>query len=518
MPVVGRYQETPPERRRTAGRNLTIFKSLILAGLLAITFYGMLDRGLSGTERWLPIAAAILGVVFVTLFIVDYFADMPRIAWVLVGLLSVLVAVKGLSLTWSISRVESVQELVRSSMYLATFALAAASLSSRRLVRPFIDGLNLIAGAVAGYGILQKVRPVEYPSSSPDRVSVDSTLGYANTVAVVAGMGIALGLARMTQLKNPVVRGIYAALILVFGTVLYLTFSRGGLLALGLGLVVLFALGGSRLQMLVNLLLVSGPLAWLLVTTRTIVTLFEYEPSESLRTTEGTTFGIYLAIAAMLAFLSQAIYAALIGRYELGPAAHRLLGVSAVIAILAGAGVSGYMLFGGQQGSNESSGVFPNLQERAEDAGGWVPYFASDLRLRYWKVAWEAWRERPLTGTGAGTFEYVWQENRPGFGSAEYVYNVYLEQGIETGVVAFLAFLGFAVLLIGYAVRAAWRAKPGDEAGERKVLLAGLTAAVVVYLTSSALEWHWYIPPSTIFFFALAGVAVKYASGTARDT
>jgi hypothetical protein len=84
--------------------------------------------------------------------------------------------------------------------------------------------------------------------------------------------------------------------------------------------------------------------------------------------------------------------------------------------------------------------------------------------------------------------------------------------------VAFLAFAGFAALLTGYMVRAAWRAGLQEEAEERKVLLAGLTAAVVVYLTSSALEWHWYIPPSTIFFFALAGVAVKYASGTERDT
>lgn len=31
-------------------------------------------------------------------------------------------------------------------------------------------------------------------------------------------------------------------------------------------------------------------------------------------------------------------------------------------------------------------------------------------------------------------------------------------------------------------------------------------------MISSALEWHWYIPASTLFFFILAAVAVKYAS------
>ncbi len=516
MPVISQIEEAParPEREHTAGRNLTIFKSLVLAVLLAIMLYGMLDRGLFGTERWLPVAIAILSLLFISLFIVDYFADMPRIAWVLVGLLTVLVVVKGLSLAWSISRTETVQELLRSSMYLATFALAAASLSSRRLVGTFIDGLNLVAGVVAGYGVLQKVRPVEYPSNAPDRVSVGSTLEYANTVAVVLGMGIVLGLARMTQLKNPVVRGIYAALILVLGAVFYLTFSRGGMLALGVGLVVLFAVGGSRLQMLANLLLVSGPLVWLVSRTRELGSLFEYEPSESIRAADGASFGIHLAIAAVLAFLLQAIYAALIGRYQPGPAVRRLLGVAAIVVVLAGAGSVGYLLLGEQQGSDGApAAAFSSLQEKTEDVRYRFTSISFGSRSEYWKVAWDAWKERPLTGTGAGTFVYTWQENRSDFGGVGRVHNVYLEQGTETGVVAFLALVGFAALLALLTGYGAWRA-----VGERKVLLGGLTAAVIVYLVSSALGWHWYIPPSTIFFFALAGVAAKYALGTERDT
>src|SRR5918997_6033 len=252
-----------PGKGQSAGRNLTIFKSLVLAVLVVITLYGMLNRGLAGAERWLPVAAAVLGLVVITLFVADYFADVPRGTWVLVVLLVVLVAVKGLSLTWSISRTETIQELLRSSVYLAAFALAAASLSSWRLVGPFVDGMNLTAGAVAGYGVLQKTNPAQYPSSTPDGVRIGSTLEYANTVAVVVGMGIALALARMTQLKNPVARGIYAALILVFGVVLYLTFSRGGMLSLAAGLVVLFAVSGRRLEMLGSLLLIAGPLVWL---------------------------------------------------------------------------------------------------------------------------------------------------------------------------------------------------------------------------------------------------------------
>src|SRR3712207_3329784 len=157
MRVVGRTLrnrdvEAFPEKGQTSGRNLTIFKSLVLAVLVVITLYGMLNRGLAGAERWLPVAAAVLGLVVITLFVADYFADVPRVTWVLVVLLVVLVAVKGLSLTWSISRTETIQELLRSSVYLAAFALAAASLSSWRLVGPLVVGMNLTAGAGGGYG------------------------------------------------------------------------------------------------------------------------------------------------------------------------------------------------------------------------------------------------------------------------------------------------------------------------------------------------------------------------------
>jgi hypothetical protein len=518
MPAVGRTEkdsreESSPEKGRTADRSLTIFKSLVLAALIAITLYGMLDRGLFGVERWLPVAISILGLLFIALFIADYFADVPRIAWVLVGLLATLVAVKGLSLTWSISQTETVKELLRSSMYLATFALAAASLSSWRLVGSLIEGLNFVAGAVAGYGVLQKISPVEYPSNTVDGVRVGSTLEYANTVAVVLGMGIVLGLGRMTQLKNPVARGLYAALILVFGAILYVTFSRGGMLALAVGLVTLFVVGRNRLQMFANLLLVSGPLLWLVWKVQGLGTFFGYEPSEGLRDADGSVFRTELVIAVIAAFALQAIYTVLVERYELTPALHRGLSVAAVVAVLVGVGALGFMVIENQGGSNEVLQAFTRKVEDTQDVRGRLTSLSSNDRSNYWRVAWNEWKEQPLTGSGAGTFMYTWLENRPGFSGVKQVHNVYLEQGTETGIVAFLALAGFAVLLVGYVARATWRA-----AGERKVLLAGLTGAVVVYLVSSALEWHWYIPPSTIYFFILAGVAVKLAAGTEQPS
>lgn len=494
---------------RVGGVRLTIFKGLILSALVSVTLYGMLNRGLFGPEPWLAVAIAILSVLIAVRFMgVGYFADLTRPAWTLVGLLAALVAVKGLSLIWTVSPIETYGELLRSSVYLAVFALAATSLPSRLLVGPFVDSMSLIAGAVAGWGVLQKTNPTEFPPTSFDGVRVDSTLGYPNTVAVVLGMGIALGLGRMTGLKNPVARGLYATLILVLGAILYFTFSRGGMLSLGAGLVVLFIVGERRLQMLANLLLVLVPLAWLLVWARDLKTLFSYTSDDSLRAIEGAAFRTDFAIAILAAFVMQVGFAVLIGRYGLTPRVHRALGTAAVATVVVVAGIVGYSIVDREL---SSGGFFNDSKKRikkTEDVSQrLVSFGASDNRSKYWIVAWEEWKEHPLTGTGAGTFANSWLDNRPDSSRVKQVHNVYLEQGTETGVFAFLALLGFAVLLVLYASRAAWRAS-----GEQRVLLSGLVAAVVVYLVSSGLEWHWYIPASTIFFFALAGATAKFAS------
>src|SRR5918998_5117432 len=67
-----------PGKGQSAGRNLTIFKSLVLAVLVVITLYGMLNRGLAGTERWLPVAAAVPGLVVLPPFVGEHFAELAR--------------------------------------------------------------------------------------------------------------------------------------------------------------------------------------------------------------------------------------------------------------------------------------------------------------------------------------------------------------------------------------------------------------------------------------------------------
>ena len=500
-------------RERRLGRMMSIFKAGVLLVLLGATAYGMVRAGLYGSNLWLPVATGSFVLLFVTLFVSGYYRDVPRVGWVLVALLAILVAVKGLSMIWTISESLTVQELLRSAMYLATFILALSALFAARQVAPVLDLSILVTAAVGGYGLLQKISPIKYPVTSLDGVRIDSTIQYPNTTAIVVAMGALLALARITRMRNPVARGLYSALTLALLTALYLTVSRGGLVSLGIGMVVLLILVKSRLRMGANLLLMVLPGAWLLWRIANIKGLLEVGVPDQQRLAAGSALLTALLIAMAAAFVLQAMYAFASNRYQLTPEANRVAGAAALAAVFlvfCGGLAVAVIHYGGVQKTYEALVSNPDYTQNTSRR---LASISIGDRTAYWKVAWEAWKDQPFTGTGAGTFQYTWNKDRPNFLGVKQVHNLYLEQGTETGVFAFLAIVGFTVLLVGYTAWAAWRAVPGD----RQLLLAGLVAALVTYLVSSAVEWHWYLPASTLFFFILAGVAAKLASKDSWD-
>jgi O-antigen ligase len=496
------------EKGRRRGRLLTVFKAVVLLALAAVAAYGMLKEGIYFEDLWLPVAAGVLTLLFVTLFVRGYYQDVPPAGWVMVAFLAALVGVKGLSMVWTISQTETINEVLRSSMYLAVFIVGLGALTSWRQVGPIMDICILIITALAGYGLLEMINPVRYPTASFDEVRIDSTLGYANSTAVVLGMGVALALARMTAMRNALLRGLYAALALGFLFALYFTLSRGGIGSLGVGMILLFALTSNRLQMLANLLLISVPGAWLLWRVQNLDGFMQAGASNQQRVAAGTEFTADLILALAVAFALQAGYAFAAHRYELMPAGRRALGALALVGAVLAVGAGALFVVSQYGGIGRTFETLLSNPSQTENVGERLASLSMGNRAEYWPLAWEEWKERPLTGTGAGTFQYVWLENRPDTKGAKQVHNLYLEQGTETGVFAFLALVGFAVTLVGYSTRATWRSR----GGERRILLAGLVSALVVYLVSSSIEWHWYVPGSTLIFFLLAAITAKFAS------
>jgi hypothetical protein len=505
----GTERKEERDKYRRPGRLLAGFKGLVMLALLATTAYGLLNTGLYRDELWLPVATGILALLFVTLFVRGFYWDLPTVGILLVGLLAALVAVKGLSMVWTISETETIKETLRSSMYLAAFLMALAALTSGRQVGSLIDASVFTVAAVAGYGLLQKISPIEYPVRSLDGVRMDSTLQYSNTTAVILGMGVVLALARMSTLRSFVLRGLYAAVTLSLFIALYLTVSRGGIGSLGLGLIILFVITSDRLRMFADLLLLSLPGAWLWWQMQSLPGLLGTGVSRQQKIADGTLFRNDLILALIMASVLQAAFTILMNRYEPSPVLRRRLGILVVAGGVLAMIVGAFVVVDRYGGPGQAYSTLLGSANEARNAGQRLASLDISSRGDYWRVAWVAWKERPLTGTGAGTFQYTWLEDRPGLKGVKQVHNVYLEQGTETGLFAFLALLSFVAVLVGYTGRAVWRSGPQ---GERRLLLAGLGSALMVYLISSAFEWHWYLPASTLFFFILAAVTVKYAS------
>jgi hypothetical protein len=439
----GMERKEDRDKHRRPGRLLAVFKGLVMLALLAATAYGMLDAGLYRDELWLPVAAGVLALLFVTLFVRGFYWDLPTVGILLVGLLAALVAVKGLSMVWTISETETIKETLRSSMYLAAFLMALAALTSGRQVGSLIDASVFMVAAVAGYGLLQKISPVEYPVRSLDGVRVDSTLQYANTTAVILAMGVVLALARMSTLRSFVLRGLYAAITLSFFIVLYLTVSRGGIGSLGIGLIVLFVITSDRLRMFADLLLLSLPGAWLWWQMQSLPGLLGTGVSRQQKIADGTLFRNDLIVALIVAIVLQAAYTILMNRYELSPLLRQRLGILVVAGgVLVVVSVA-FVVVEKYGGPGQAYSTLLGSANETGNAGQRLASLDVSSRGDYWRVAWAAWKERPLTGTGAGTFQYTWLEDRPGLKGVKQVHNVYLEQGTETGLFAFLALLGF---------------------------------------------------------------------------
>jgi hypothetical protein len=551
--------EEQGEKGRRPGRLLVAFKAFVLLSLVGATVFGLVGNGLYDDALWLPVAAGVLWLLFSTVLTRGFYAAVSPVGWILISLLAALVLVKGLSMIWTISETETIKEALRATTYLAAFAIALAvdvavprlgwvlvvslavvlglfwessywfallllllaavlgasafargSLPGYRQVGPLVDGLGFAVAAVAGYGILQKAYPDDYAITSIDANRVDSTVGYSNTTAVLLGMGAVLALSRMTALRNPILRGLYAVLLLASLVTLYLTLSRGGLGSFAVGLGVLFALGANRLQMLANLLLASLPAAWVWWRIQGLGALLDPDAAPGQKAADGLALRDDLILATIVAFVLQAAYAYLVSRYEITAVARRLLVAAVGVGAALAAAAFAFLVVTGSGGIGAAArGIFSNPDQQGNAAQRLVS-LGIGFRADYWRVAWDAWLENPLTGTGAGTFQYSWLLDRPGVQGVKQVHNLYLEQLTETGIFAFLALLAFVAALLAYTARAAWRRRP---AGEERLLLSGLVAAMVVYLLSSVVEWHWYLPAATLFFFVLAASSVRLARG-----
>ena len=384
---------------------------------------------------------------------------------------------------------DDVERLV---LYVGAFAAALLAFSEPLARRWLEPGLALLAVVVVGYGLAGRLLPglLEFDESLAAEGRLTQPLTYWNAMGALAAIGLVLAVRLAADPTRGRLRAPAGAVMPLLGLGLYLSFSRGALLAAVLGLAALLALSPRRTQAACDALAATGGGLAALVVTR-------FPAVESLTTgrdAEGeglAMLGLLLALCA-----SAAVVARLIARTDDGVEAADRRGrrvVALLVAIVVLIPVVGAPLA-------LEAGDAP---DRGADAGRFAS--AGSSRYAYWRVALETIAEHPLDGIGPGGFRVAWMEERPIDEAARDAHSLQLETGAELGLpgLAFLALFGGAVAAAGLVVLRRW-ASVG----------AGVVAGLVAWGAATAVDWMWEMPAIALVGLLLSAALAAEAAAT----
>jgi O-antigen ligase len=158
--------------------------------------------------------------------------------------------------------------------------------------------------------------------------------------------------------------------------------------------------------------------------------------------------------------------------------------------------------------------AFPTLRIRFE---AMVQEAGERTRPIMWRGAWEIFRENPLWGSGAGSYNMAFEKHRPAHFQmdSQWTHNDYLNTLSDYGAVGFGLFFGACVWVIMRCWRhpcsrsppaTVWR-DPGDDPR----LWQGIAMGLLAFSLQLAVDFHLKIPALVMVISVLAALLTKHA-------
>ena len=478
-------------RRVITGSAVTV----LLAGPTALAFreggYFDVDRVVAAVVVWVLVLAAALVSP----------APLPRgtAGRVALGGLVLFAGWTAVSLSWAPLSASATDALQRVLIYVGAILAAAALLRAtlaRRLVEP-----ALAAGALVmvGYGLSERLLPgLVRLERTPNALGrLEQPLTYWNGMGAAAAIGVVLAV----RLAGDHTRATWLRVAAAAGSVplavgVWLSFSRGVLAALGVGLLALIALAPGRAQLrAVAAILVTG------VVGSAVANAFAgvrgLEGSLADRERDGAIALVALVLLCAVAGLATWWFA----RAEHGGRLsvdylhmpRRAPAVAAVAIVVIG--LSTVAIAARDRGH-------PPATEGAEAAR--LRSLESN-RYEYWSVALrDGFAAEPVRGLGAGGFQVAWLRDRDVPEGTKFAHSLYFNTMADLGTIG----LGLLALFLGGLAAAAVRAHRVDG-----LQAAGPIAVLVVWAAHSAVDWDWELPALTLFALVCAGLVLAQADG-----
>jgi O-Antigen ligase len=472
---------------------------LLIAGLaLAGGGFDLSARHIAGLAVWLVVAGLLaLGAAAR--------ARLGRPFYWAGGLILGLALLSAISSLWSgsieLSVTEADRVLVYLGFFLAAFLIAQTDQRRQRFAEGIAIALALVAFAALASRLLPELISVGPGLGSGPRLRYP--LGYWNADGVAFGIGIGMLLWMSRNSLATSLRWIAVASMPALLLALYLTYSRGGLLCLIVTAGCLLVLSHDRLWLLATLAIGALGTVPALLAVQARPSIAENLPDPSVAS-QGVTVLLFLVAGMALALALFAGLRRLEGRD--GGLTGRALEISrnpvvlkrlALAAALVAIGVA--VAVGGRAWSQFSSSdlQFPAHPEQH------FGQLSGAGRHDFWRVAIDAFGEKPVLGHGAGTYQFSWEQLRSIPIPVLNAHSLYLEAFAELGVFGGLLVLGLVgtMLWTGFA---AWRAARGPQ----REMCAALLAAALAFAVGAAIDWFWEIAALGAIFFLASGVLV----------
>jgi tetratricopeptide (TPR) repeat protein len=461
------------------------------------------DRHISGLAVWLVV------VVLIVLGAASQ-ATLARPFYWATGLIGGLSLLSALSSSWSGSVELSVVEADRVVVYLGFFLAAFLIAQTDERRQRFAEGLTIALALIALLGLGSRLLPhvLEVGQSLGSGPRLRYPLGYWNANGVLFGMAVALLLWSSRQAASAALRWLSVAALPAVLLALYFTYSRGGLVALVVATACMIALSRDRLWLLATLGVAALGALPAVLAVQARRSLAENIDNQAAIDQGLTVLLILLGGIALALLLSAALRWAerrdgqLTGRaVELSRNPRLMGGFAAAIAVIA-IGVA--IAVGGRAWDQFSSSdvQFPNRPEQH------FSQLSGAGRHDFFRVAIDAFGDKPILGGGAGTYEFAWEQQRSIALPVHDAHSLYLEAFAELGAVGGLLVLALIAVLLWTGV-SAWRAAPYPQ----RERYAALLAAILAFAVAAGLDWFWEVAALGAVFFLAAGVLVAARCG-----
>lgn len=414
-----------------------------------------------------------------------------------------------LSASWSDAPARALTEFDRTLLYALVLVLTGSAATRVGDLAMLLRWAAVAFAAATLAGLLTRLAPATFPISAgflPERIAFPLT--YWNAMGIACALTILFCVHLSASGKERWwVRVLAAAALPMAGVTLYLTFSRGAIWALPVGLLLYVVCAQARGLLSAAIAAVPAGIAVWVAYGAELLARADYDTAAA--APEARRVGLTVIACCLAAAALRAALLWVDARVERVPLPRRARAgfVGAVLVLL----VAGGLAVGAPERASNAVDTFREGSSlQVSDLRDRLTSPVDNGRIAHWRVAMDGFRESPLHGTGAGTYRITWDRDRADGFKVVDGHSLYLEMLSEQGVVGLaLLVIVLATILIGAALRL--------RSAQERHAYALLVGGGVMLAVHAGIDWDWEMPALFLWFFGAGGVALAARKARLRE-